>query len=139
MANVPKSPYARMTVGKKNAALLALEYFRSRRRSRNISYVYIQIWSETYFDVFVVCAWIRLLPFFSLGKECFVVVVWRPVRIRVGVTVSHVTLRIPYLDGPHIGNPVELLPKSDFIRNEALPGNSCACCVRCWRSPGRAH
>ena len=54
MANVPKSPYARMTVGKKNAALLALEYFRSRRRSRNISYVYIQIWSETYFDVFVV-------------------------------------------------------------------------------------
>ena len=69
MANVPKSPYARMTVGKKNAALLALEYFRSRRRSRNISYVYIQIWSETYFDVFVVCAWIRLLPFlFFVGK-----------------------------------------------------------------------
>ena len=69
MANVPKSPYARMTVGKKNAALLALEYFRSRRRSRNISYVYIQIWSETYFDVFVVCAWIRLLPFFRWERS----------------------------------------------------------------------
>ena len=52
MVNVPKSLYARLTIGKKNAALL--EYFRSRRRSRNISYVYIQIWSETYFDVFVV-------------------------------------------------------------------------------------
>ncbi len=69
MVNVPKSPYARMTVGKKNAALLALEYFRSRRRSRNISYVYIQIWSETYFDVFVVCAWIRLLPFFRWERS----------------------------------------------------------------------
>jgi hypothetical protein len=54
MVNVPKSLYARLTVGKKNAALLVHEYFRSRRRSRNISYVYIQIWSETYFDVFVV-------------------------------------------------------------------------------------
>ena len=50
MVNVPKSLYARLTVGKKNAALLVHEYF----RSRNISYVYIQIWSETYFDVFVV-------------------------------------------------------------------------------------
>ena len=77
--------------------------------------------------------------FFSLGKECFVVVVWRPVRIRVGVTASHLTLRIPYLDRQYIGNPVELPLKSDFIRNEALPGNSCVCCVRCWRSPGRAH
>ena len=59
--------------------------------------------------------------FFSLRKECFVVVVWRPVRIRVGVTVSRRTLRIPYLDGPQIGNPVELPLKSDFIQNEALP------------------
>jgi len=77
--------------------------------------------------------------FFSLGKECFVVVVWRPVRIRVGVTASHLTLRIPYLDRQYIGNPVELPLKSDVIRNEALPGNSCVRCVRCWRSPGMAH
>ena len=77
--------------------------------------------------------------FFSLGKECFVVVVWRPVRIRVGVTASHVTLRIPYLDRQYIGNPVELPLKSDFIRNEALPGNSCVCCVICLRSPGIAY
>jgi len=55
MVNVPKSLYqARLTltVGKKNAALL--EYFRSRRRSRNISYVYTHMRSETHFDAFVV-------------------------------------------------------------------------------------
>ncbi len=52
MVNVPKSLYARLTVGKKNA--VRLEYFRSRRRSRNISFVYTHMWSETYFDVFVV-------------------------------------------------------------------------------------
>ena len=49
-------------------------------------------------------------------------------------TASRRTLRIPYLDGPQIGNRVELPLKSDFIQNEALPGNSCVCCVRCWRS-----
>jgi hypothetical protein len=53
MVNVPKSLYqARLMVGKKNAALL--EYFRSRRRSRNISYVYTHMRSETHFDAFVV-------------------------------------------------------------------------------------
>ena len=54
-------------------------------------------------------------------------------------TASHLTLRIPYLDGPQIGNPVELLPKSDFIQNGSSSSESYACCVRCWTSPGRAH
>ena len=67
MVNVPKSLYARLTVGKKNA--VRLEYFRSRRRSRNISFVYTHMWSETYFDVFVVCAWRRLLPFFRWERS----------------------------------------------------------------------
>jgi hypothetical protein len=63
---------ARLTVGKKNAARLVLEAFRSRPcRSRNISFVCvcIQMWSETYFDVFVVCAWRRLLPFFRWERS----------------------------------------------------------------------
>lgn len=63
---------------------------------------------------FVVTSWKRSALLFG------VLYVFASGRTR-GKTASRRTLRIPYLDGPQIGNPVELLPKSDFIQNEALP------------------
>jgi hypothetical protein len=91
MVNVPKSLYARYDVRKKNAILL--EYFRSRRRSRNISYVYTHVVRNTLCCIRGVSVDTTTTYFFrgggvllrrhELEKECFVVVVWRR------ITYSH--------------------------------------------------
>ena len=60
MVNVPKSLYARYDVRKKNAILL--EYFRSRRRSRNISFVCAYKCGPKHT---LMCSWC------ALGDDCY--------------------------------------------------------------------